>query len=326
MNKTYLKDIDLSTFWDDADYAKEAYLNPPPTDELIASIEKELGYKLPASYIALMQHSNGGIPVNTCFPTTEGTSWAPDHIAISGIMGIGRDKSYSLCGGSGSAFMIDEWGYPNIGVVICDCPSGGHDVVMLDYRRCGKGGEPEVVIVDQEQDYAITFLAKDFETFISGLVHDDVYDTSEEDKAIDLKKVSHGKFSTLLTELCAEMTEVNSLEEKIRAICTQIVNDKGHFSFHADELSTLMYDIQFWLYTNTHTEITKEKYLEDYPKMIVFGAEFSTGGYAPSFLIDWLDERIKKGSIIIEEENQISFTEKAVSALIEKVALNSPML
>ncbi len=121
--------FDFTNFWDDCDYALKEYVDEPPADELIASIENELGYKLPASYIAMMNVHNGGMPINTCFPTEEATSWAEDHIAITGIMGIGRDKRYSLCGAFGSRFMIEEWGYPDIGVVICDCPSAGHDVV-----------------------------------------------------------------------------------------------------------------------------------------------------------------------------------------------------
>ncbi|TYP73278.1 Imm51 family immunity protein [Paenibacillus methanolicus] len=165
--------MDLDRFWEDSPYASEHYVSDPPTEELIASVEEELGYKLPAAYIALMKHQNGGVPRYTSFPTDEPTSWADDHIAITGIMGIGRDKSYSVCGDLGSPFMIEEWGYPDIGVVICDCPSAGHDVVMLDYRHCGKDGEPEVIHVDQEDDYEITFLAPDFETFIRGLVMDE---------------------------------------------------------------------------------------------------------------------------------------------------------
>nr|WP_138496493.1 SMI1/KNR4 family protein [Paenibacillus pinistramenti] len=168
--------LDFSDFWEDSDYARKEYVSAPPTDELIAAVEHELGYKLPASYIHLMKQQNGGIPRNTCFPTAEPTSWAEDHAALSGIMGIGRDKSYSLCGDLGSRFMIEEWGYPDIGIVFGDCPSAGHDVIMLDYRQCGRDGEPSVIHVDQEADYEITFLAENFESFIRGLVHEEVFE------------------------------------------------------------------------------------------------------------------------------------------------------
>ncbi len=171
MNKPF-KDFDFLKFWDNTEYALKEYVSEELTDELIEKVQNDLGYKLPVSYIEMMKIQNGGIPFNRCLPTKEATSWAEDHIAISGISGIGYDKSYSLCGELGSQFMIDEWGYPEIGVCICDCPSAGHDMVMLDYRKCGKNGEPEVVHVDQEADYTITFLAKDFETFIKLLLKD----------------------------------------------------------------------------------------------------------------------------------------------------------
>jgi hypothetical protein len=67
-------------------------------------------------------------------------------------------------------------GYPAIGIYICDCPSAGHDMVLLDYSNCGKDGEPEVVHIDQEDDYKKIFLAKDFETFIKGLKDEDEFD------------------------------------------------------------------------------------------------------------------------------------------------------
>lgn len=179
---TPFEGFDFTDFWDDSLYALKEYVSEPPSDELIASVEEELGYKLPASYIWLMKQHNGGIPVNTCYPSDEPTSWAEDHVAITGIFGIGRKKSCSLCGELGSQFMIDEWGYPTIGVAICDCPSAGHDMIFLDYRACGPQGEPAVVHVDQENDYKITHLADSFEEFIRGLEHESVYDLDEDDE------------------------------------------------------------------------------------------------------------------------------------------------
>lgn len=177
---TPFEGFDLTNFWDDSMYALKEYVSDPPSDELIASVEEELGYKLPAAYIWLMKQHNGGIPVNTCYPCDEPTCWAEDHVAITGIFGIGREKSCSLCGELGSQFMIAEWEYPAIGVAICDCPSAGHDMIFLDYRACGPQGEPAVVHVDQENDYKITHLADSFEEFIRGLEHESLYDPDED--------------------------------------------------------------------------------------------------------------------------------------------------
>ena len=207
---TPFEGFDLTNFWDDNWYALKEYVSDPPSDELIASVEEELGYKLPAAYIWLMKQHNGGIPVNTCYPTETPTTWAEDHVAIAGIFGIGREKSYSLCGELGSQFMIDEWEYPAIGVAICDCPSAGHDMIFLDYRACGPQGEPAVVHVDQENDYKITHLADSFEEFIRGLEHESLYDPDEdvedlnEDVDADEEETDHkGSFagSVLLSKV-----------------------------------------------------------------------------------------------------------------------------
>jgi hypothetical protein len=170
--QTVFGDFDLSDFWKNSEYAIEEYVGEPLTDELVKSAEDELGYRLPQAYIDLMKQQNGGIPRKTNHRMTSPTSWAEDYIAISGIFGINKTKRCSLGGGFGSQFWIDEWGYPPIGVYFCDCPSAGHDMVCLDYRKCGSQGEPQVVHVDQEADYQITFVADNFEAFIRGLEDD----------------------------------------------------------------------------------------------------------------------------------------------------------
>ncbi len=171
------ENFDFSDFWEDDDYSLREYVEDPPSDDLVRSIEAELGgYRLPAAYIELARRHNGGTPRRTAFPTTEPTGWAEDHIEITGILAVGRTKTYSLCGALGSNFMLAEWGYPPIGVCIADTPSAGHEMIMLDYRDCGMTGEPQVVHVDQEADYAITVLAPDFESFITGLVPAEDFD------------------------------------------------------------------------------------------------------------------------------------------------------
>lgn len=166
-----LPKFDSANFWDDSEEALEDYVSAPLTDDMIASVEEELVFKLPAFYTAMMKQHNGGIPRNTKYVLgNEADAAGKDHIIISGIRGIGRDKKYSLCGEAGSWSVIEQWGYPEFGVVICDAPSAGQGAVMLDYRSGGNDGEPEVVYVDQENNRKVTYLAKNFETFIRGLV------------------------------------------------------------------------------------------------------------------------------------------------------------
>lgn len=149
-------------------------------------------------------------------------------------------------------------------------------------------------------------------------MNEEEYDTSEEDKLEDLHRVAHGKFSPLLEELCSNVIEVDQIEQKIRRICTRIVEEKGHFSFHADESSNLMYDVQFWLYTKSYPETSRDQYLGIYDKIIAFGGEFGQGGYAPSFISDWLDRRKKEGRIV-QENGNLRFTDQYAKELMAQL-------
>jgi len=168
--------FDLSDFWEDSDYARKEYVDDPLTVEKVTSVESSLGYRLPAAYVALAKSQNGGIPKKSSHRTRTRTSWAEDHIGISGIYSIGGTKPCSLLGAFGSAFWCAEWGYPPIGIYFADCPSAGHDMLCLDYSACGPTGEPSVVHVDQELDYTITHVADSFESFIRGLEPSEAFD------------------------------------------------------------------------------------------------------------------------------------------------------
>ncbi len=164
--------MSMNTFWDDSDY----FTGPALTAEAVASAEASLGYSLPAAYVELLRSRNGGCPRRVCFPTATPTSWADDHVALSGIRGIGGEwgiDSPTL----GSKVMIEEWGYPRVGIVVGECPSAGHDVVMLDYSFCAPHGEPQVIHVETERDSPeVTVLAPNFAKFIEGLVAADTFD------------------------------------------------------------------------------------------------------------------------------------------------------
>lgn len=190
-------------------------------------------------------------------------------------------------------------------------------MIFLDYRECGPQGEPRVVHIDQEYDYKITLLADTFEEFIRGLVNEEVYEPDSEEEEMDaLKMVRTASFSPLLAELCQKSGNPEAVERLIRELAVQVVKDKGHFSLHADENSYRLYDIQFWLYENAHPGVTEQEYLEDYPHMIALGGSFSTGGYAPSFVKNWLESRKKEG-IIQTKNNVLALSADAKMKLME---------
>ncbi|MBC1342284.1 SMI1/KNR4 family protein [Listeria welshimeri] len=163
---TFFQGNSLTELWLKFDYEND-YKDVYPTPQRVAAIEAELGYKLPKSYIYLMRHTqNGGIVSTGFIPTTEPSLWSANCVAITGIMGIGDHGTSTLNGMHNTSFWTEEWGYPDIGLAIADCPSAGHDMIFLDYRNCGKTGEPAVVHIDQEGDYKIIKLADNFEEFI----------------------------------------------------------------------------------------------------------------------------------------------------------------
>ncbi|WP_412101301.1 SMI1/KNR4 family protein [Micromonospora maris] len=142
-------------------------LEDPLTDKVLRTVQAQLGRRLPTAYVDLARRHNGGSFACTAHPAPSRTSWAEDHVGVHTLAAIGGTAGFSLCGEFGSAFWVAEWGYPDIGIYIADCPSAGHDMIALDYRSAG---EPAVVHVDQEWNYQITVLAPDFETFVAGLV------------------------------------------------------------------------------------------------------------------------------------------------------------
>lgn len=154
-------------WFDDSDY----FTGPQLTDDMIRNAEITLGYKLPLAYTDLLRVKNGGTPRLRRYPTQVPTGWAPDHVEVDAIFGIGGKVGIDT--ESGSRYRISEWGYPDIGIVVGGTPSAGHEIIMLDYSLCGPGGSPRVVYVDVETDNGepnVVVLAPDFESFLQGFV------------------------------------------------------------------------------------------------------------------------------------------------------------
>ncbi|MDR1633582.1 MAG: SMI1/KNR4 family protein [Bifidobacteriaceae bacterium] len=61
----HFKDVDFDGFWDQSDYAREHeaqyYTEPAPSEELVAQIEAELGFRLPDAYVEFAGIRNGGM-------------------------------------------------------------------------------------------------------------------------------------------------------------------------------------------------------------------------------------------------------------------------
>jgi len=60
-----MSSLDPNSFWKDSDYARTEYVGAPVAEEMIQSVQAELGGRLPTAYIDLLGNQNGGIPTKT---------------------------------------------------------------------------------------------------------------------------------------------------------------------------------------------------------------------------------------------------------------------
>lgn len=271
-------------FWqpDPDGYQHRTYGGPEPTPEVVEAVEAKLGYTLPGSYVALLRTRNGGFPVNDRHPATS-TTWAPDHVAVTGFFGIGP----KLLAAQEDAL---DGGYPPLGVYIADCPTAGHDLIALDYRDCGPSGGPAVVHIDQKSDFQVTHLASNFASFVAQLRPGSDYDgLPGQHRAEARERIWTAQFSPLLNSLLVFYPD-RSLAPKLRGLASVILAEKGCFALHDDPLSHLMYDTQFLLASFRFRLTTPNAYLLMYDTMLanVDKDHFGTRGYSPRFVEAWL--------------------------------------
>ena len=178
------ENVDLDSLWYEGGDSEEKYLyydkeeyecDNEVSDELVESIENDLGFKLPKSYIFLMKQHNGGILKKTCAQINR----KKRYYDIEGIFGLGRTKQCSIY-----EVNKDKSYYEENLIAICYAMSGD-DKVYLDYNKCGADGEPRVIAIGRDDfdgpNPKPLELAADFETFITSLRE---YD---EEKEVDVK-------------------------------------------------------------------------------------------------------------------------------------------
>ncbi|MFF3411866.1 SMI1/KNR4 family protein [Streptomyces sp. NPDC002742] len=149
-------------FWD---INSDRGVQLPLTDLAILEAEGLLNVTLPVSLLSLLRKQNGGLVVagRDAFPTSRPTSWAPDHVPFDVVMGIGRrEQALSMLD---SPYLVEEWGLPTDVVVVS---GDGHYWIGLDYRICGRNGEPSVTWFDADDNSELD-LAPDFPSFIGRL-------------------------------------------------------------------------------------------------------------------------------------------------------------
>ncbi len=54
----------------------------PLTDEVLRTVEAELGHRLPAAYVTLARRHNGGNFALDAHPAPRRTTWAEDHVGV----------------------------------------------------------------------------------------------------------------------------------------------------------------------------------------------------------------------------------------------------
>lgn len=120
----------------------------------IAEAEKVLGYHFPKSYVVFLGIQNGGTlseEYSDCY--------------LTAIYGIGSaDNSYGI--EKKRDLWKNDWQYPDIGIPFGETESCGHDLYYMDFSVVDENGEPRIVLIDNEGNNEVYFVANNFTEFL----------------------------------------------------------------------------------------------------------------------------------------------------------------
>lgn len=151
---------DYLSFWETDDYIN----NIPVTDEMINETEEALGRKLPAAYIELMRHKNGGTPKKNCFESPWQELEGHKRIWIDSIYGIGG--SYDIAKKQRSM----SYAIPEGCIIFCSNHMGALPGELVFNYRDGES-EPCISLItkNKNNEVIVDYLAKNFGVFIGRL-------------------------------------------------------------------------------------------------------------------------------------------------------------
>lgn len=159
----------------------DPYHQGPLTESRIAEAEKVLGYHFPKSYIEFLQVQNGGT-----------LSEEYSECYLTAIYGIGGDEKAE--NGIEEKFDLwkTDWQYPDIGIPFGETETAGHDLYYMDFSVVDENGEPRIVLIDNEGNNEVYFVANNFAEFIGKVFRKEdlsgrriVDETKERQQAID---------------------------------------------------------------------------------------------------------------------------------------------
>lgn len=155
-------------WWQDEKIVNNEKLDNIITPELIEAVQKELGHKLPNSYLELLKDQNGGRLIKRHY-------YLPKYhnsmvFEIDSILGIGTDSKKGI--------VVENYYNLNYinkqNVVIFGRGVHGHTYYLFDYNDLSADNEPKIIYYDEEKEQEIN-LASNFKEFIDNLkIHEEV--------------------------------------------------------------------------------------------------------------------------------------------------------
>ena len=244
------ENVDLDDLWYEGDYPdKEEYeCGSIESDDLIKSIEDDLGFKLPQSYIFLMKKHNGGILKKNCAQINR----RKRYYDIDGIFGLGRTPKCSIFEANKDKDYYEE----NLIAIGSVLSSDGK--IYLDYGECGTDGEPRVIAIDKDDfdgndpNPKPLELASNFESFIRSLRE---YD---EDEEVDKKFVPDDNFHKLVKKKILVQSNMWIYTVMLIALLLAVIGFA--FNIWILKLPVCVDPILLVMLIITSTDIVKRKY------------------------------------------------------------------